>query len=126
MRRALVVTLPLALAMLATASSAGEPVPIEVRLRARAPVHVRVSEGTTTPCDASPNRVLFDGWMSADDIFRTKIGTETICVEHTWDDFPRSGWSAPGLAHRPKICRGKRCVSAAEPTIRVTLDATRR
>ncbi len=99
--------------------------PVEVSLRTRAPVRVRISEGATVPCDASTNRVLFDGWLADQAVFRTTIASETICVEHTWDDYPRAGWAPAGLAHRPKICLGRRCVPAPDPTIRVALDATR-
>jgi hypothetical protein len=103
------------------------PAPVIISLSARGPVRVQVAEGVTTPCDSSNNRMLFDGAMApGQNAWSTQIAGECVCVRWTSDAFPRSDWSTPGLACRPRVCRGRICRPAPDPAIRLHLDATSR
>jgi hypothetical protein len=98
------------------------PAPVFVTMQSTGRVRVQLAEGLTLPCDSGENRMLFDGTLGPNETAQSAIGGECVCVRHTTDAFPRSGWSAPQLVCRPRICRGKRCWPAPDPTIRLTLD----
>jgi hypothetical protein len=68
-------------------------------------VRVRISEGTTAPCDSSDDKPL----VSA--LVRPKkpplvVPTEAVCVcwEQTYYPFTDLGWSPTHIACRPMAC----------------------
>jgi hypothetical protein len=100
------------------------PAPIVMTVMSSKRVHVQLSEGRHQPCDSRDNRMLVDGWMGPTDVFRGTTREECVCVRHTTDAFPRSGFTSSGeLVCRPRVCRGRRCFPAPDPTIRLNLDA---
>jgi hypothetical protein len=84
-------------------------------------IRVQISEGLTRPCDSRDNRMLFDGRLKSGESFRGAIGGDCVCVRHTSSRFPRVDWSESGLVCRPRICHGKICRPAPDPTIYLSL-----
>lgn len=100
---------------------ATEPVLVVITMTGNARLRVQVSEGLTTPCDSSNNRALFDGHLNPGETFRAIIGTECICVSNTTSPFREVDWTTPGLVCRKRVCKGRVCRPAPDPTIRVSL-----
>jgi hypothetical protein len=55
------------------------------------------------------------------DTLRTTVAGECICVRNTTAAFRETGWTTPGLLCSRRICRGRTCKPAPDPTIRLTL-----
>jgi hypothetical protein len=79
--------------------------PIEVTVVGEGAVRVRISEGTTAPCDSPDDKPL----VSA--LVRPKkpplvVPTEAVCVcwEQTFYPFTDLGWSPTHIACRPMVC----------------------
>jgi len=109
-------------AVVVTASSGlraneSESAPVVVASASRVDLRVQIAEGITAPCDSGNDRLLFDGRLPAGATFRTAIAGECVCIRSTSASFPNSDWSTPGLKCRPKICRGRVCRPAPDPTI---------
>ncbi len=121
MRRHLAILFATAIVMFAAGVAADPLAPVVIEQRGRGRVRVQVAEGLTRPCDSLDNRMLLDGWLSEGEVRRGAIAGDCICVRHTSASFPRADWSQPGLACRPRVCRGKVCRPAADSTIRVTI-----
>lgn len=80
-------------------------------------VRVQLAEGVTAPCDSSNNRMLLDGRLAAGATFRTAIAGYCVCIRFTSASFPNTEWSTSGLKCRPRVCRGRVCRPAPDPTI---------
>ena len=100
---------------------ANESAPVVVMMGGSAELRVQVSEGLTAPCDSGSNRPLFDGRLKPGESFRTMIAGDCICERHTTAAFPASDWTTSGFKCRPRVCRGKSCRPAADPTIVLSL-----
>jgi hypothetical protein len=110
----------LAAALVTTASSglrANESGAVVVRSESSVEVRVQVAEGVTTPCDSGSNRMLLDGRLPPGATFRAAIAGDCVCIRSTSASFPNSEWSTSGLKCRPRICRGRICRPAPDPTI---------
>jgi hypothetical protein len=110
-----------AIALTSTGGSATEPTPVVVTVNGDARIRVEISEGITMPCDSSNDRRLFDGTLGPGESFRTAIAGECICIRNTRPPFRETDWTTPGLACKKRVCRGKVCRPAPDPTIRVSL-----
>jgi hypothetical protein len=111
-----------AIALVTAPVAADPPAPLIVTSGMERVVRVLVAEGPRAmPCDASPNHVLFDGKLAPGETWYGATNGDCICVQHTSASFERSDWSSPGLACRPRVCRGKSCRPAPDPTIRLRL-----
>ena len=100
---------------------ANESAPVIVAMTGNAELRVQVSEGLTKPCDSENNRLLFDGRLKPGESFRTTIAGDCICVRHTSAAFREVDWTMSGLACRRRICQGRICRPAPDPTIYVSL-----
>jgi hypothetical protein len=111
------------LGLLATAGdlNANEPTPVVVTMGGSAELRVQITAGLTVPCDSDTNRPVFDGRMKPGDTLSTTIAGECICVRHTTAAFRETGWTTPALLCRRRICRGRTCKPAPDPTIRLSL-----
>jgi hypothetical protein len=56
-----------------------------------------VADGSTRPCDASNNRVLFSGHAKAGDQIKLVSTTGAVCVDHTYGTFRQSQWAGPSI-----------------------------
>jgi hypothetical protein len=121
MRRLIAVLGPAAIVLSAARGLATEPTPVVVTMGGNARLRVQVSEGLAMPCDSSNNRSLFDGQLGPNETFRASIGGECICVRHTTSPFRVTDWTTSGLLCRKRVCRGRVCKPAPDPTIRLSL-----
>ncbi len=110
-----------AIVLTSAGSLATEPAPVVVTMNGSARLRVQVSEGLTMPCDSLNNRMLFDGQLSPGETFRTTIGGECVCVRNTTSPFREVDWTTPGLVCRKRVCHGRVCRPAPDPTIRLSL-----
>lgn len=101
-----------------TAGPAAERTPVLVHATGSGRVRLRLAEGTTTPCEASTNRRVFNGWIDAGATLELSVAASCICVEHTWGTFRKSDW-APGqiVCSRPRTRTHR-----ADRTIRVSFS----
>ena len=102
---------------------ADDATPVVVTMGGRARVRVQIADGRTRPCESGDNTMLFDGWLAPGETFQGASRSECICLRSTTAAFKHTGWSEPGLACRPRVCRGRVCRPAPDPTIRVVLSS---
>jgi hypothetical protein len=109
----------LALAFVTTPSAlrADESAAVVVTSTSDVDVRVQLAEGVTAPCDSGNNRMLLDARLPAGATFRAAIAGDCVCIRSTSASFPNSDWSTSGLKCRPRICRGRICRPAPDPTI---------
>ena len=110
-----------AVALTATGLGASEPAAVVVTVGSSGPRRVQISEGLTAPCDSGQNRMLFEGRLAAGETFRGNVGGDCICIRNTFGAFRDVDRTVSGFACRPRVCRGRICRPAADPTIRVSL-----
>jgi hypothetical protein len=111
-------------AVVATTSSAlraNESGAVVVTSTSSVELRVQVAEGLTAPCDSGNNRMLLDGRLPPGATFRATIAGDCVCIRSTSASFPNSDWTPSGLKCRPRICRGRVCRPAPDPTIYVSV-----
>ncbi len=111
-------------AVVATSSSelrANESGDVVLTSTSNVEVRVQLAEGRIAPCDSGNNHMLLDGRIPPGATFRTTIATDCVCVRSTSASFPNSDWSLSGLKCRPRVCRGRVCRLAPDPTIYLTV-----
>ena len=90
----------LLLGTLAT-DAAAEPerttTPVRVAVVGQGRIRVVVADGTSRPCDASGNRVLFDGRASAGETLDLASTTGSVCVDHTYGRLRESQWAGASI-----------------------------
>jgi hypothetical protein len=79
------------------AQTAPKSCPIVVDVVGHGEILVIVADGTTRPCDASNNRVLFNGRAKAGDQIKAVSTTGAVCVDHTYGTFRQSQWAGPAI-----------------------------
>ena len=103
--------------------------PIEVTMLGPSAVRVRVASGFTMPCDSGDNRMLLQGKFEPGEVLHTSTAERCVCVQQTYAPFADVDWAAGTMACSPLICtwagRSKKCVPALDPTIRISIRATR-
>ena len=101
-------------------------VPVEILLLGPDPVRIALSEGQTLPCDSPDNRPLLHGRFGGG-LVRTTTTSECVCLQQTYAPFADIDWSNGVVACRPLRCggRGRPCVAAPDPTIRVRVASRR-
>lgn len=98
MRKALFVTALAAASFLtpgAPAQTAPKNIPVVVTVAGHGEIRVLLADGSTRPCDASDNRVLFNGHAKAGDQIKGISTTGAVCVDHTYGTFRESQWAGP-------------------------------
>jgi hypothetical protein len=87
-------------------------------------VRVRISAGTTLPCDSTANTPIFEGKVQPGWTATWMVSTSAVCIEQTYDNFPDVGWGDPWLAWRPMhYDQWGRWVRSNDPIV-VTLQST--
>lgn len=127
MRRLLALGLLAAIAIArdAAADAPAQPAPVVVIAHGPKTIKVRLSVGRSTPCDAMSNRQLYTGPMKPGEHLVWPFHEECACLEQTYDDFPETGWGAPLLRCRPKICIGEYCGPDTRFPIQFDIDSKR-
>jgi len=91
--------LPVSTLLTAVLSAQTHPTtfPVVVTVAGHGEISVLVADGSTRPCDASNNRILFRGRARAGDQIKLTSTTGSACVDHTYGAFRRSQWAGPSL-----------------------------
>jgi hypothetical protein len=94
---------------------------IAVTVVGKGQIRLIIADGSSRPCDASDNHVLFNGHAKAGDEVKLASATGSVCVDHTYGSLRESQWAGASIwsgssrwpgAHEPSI-RGT--VSTDEP-----------
>jgi hypothetical protein len=60
-------------------------------------IRLVVADGSSRPCDASDNHVLFDGHARAGDEIKVASKTGSVCVDHTYGAMRESQWAGANI-----------------------------
>ena len=101
--------------------NANESTPVVVTMGGSVELRVEIADGLATPCDSDHNRPVFNGRMKPGETFRASIAGECVCVRNTTAGFRETGWTTPGLVCRKRVCKGRICRPAPDPTIYLSL-----
>ena len=91
-----VVLLALAVAPDAPADST-PATPVTVDVVGKGKIRLLVADGSSRPCDASGNRVLFSGYVRAGDTIKVAASTGSVCVDHTYGAMRESQWAGANI-----------------------------
>jgi hypothetical protein len=100
-------------ALFASTASADGVTPIEVRLLGPKGVRVRVSRGSTLPCDSGDDRPIITGKFAPGEVVRASTPDECVCVQQTHEPFTDVDWAAGFMVCRPQICSNFDCGGTA-------------
>ena len=125
------VTVVLSLAALIAGDAAADgtsTTPVEITMLGPAPVRIRLMRGETFPCSSGDNRRIVEGKFSPGEVVRAATADRCVCFQQTYEPFVEVDWSASSMVCRPQICTNigrKKCVPAADPTIRLSVRSKR-
>jgi hypothetical protein len=97
------ITLGIALVTLGMAVAADAPAeytaptPVTVGVVGKGTIRLVVADGSSRPCDASDNRVLFSGHAKAGDEIKVASATGSVCVDHTYGSLRESQWAGANI-----------------------------
>jgi len=91
-----VVTLGVTLAPDSPADSI-TPTSVTVNVVGKGKIRLVVSDGSSRPCDASGNHVLFSGHARAGDEIKVAAATGSVCVDHTYGSLRESQWAGANI-----------------------------
>jgi hypothetical protein len=69
------------------------PTPVTVGVVGKGTIRLLVADGSSRPCDASDNHVLFSGHAKAGDEIKVASATGSVCVDHTYGSLRESQWA---------------------------------
>ncbi len=84
-------------AMRAAPADTTPPVPVTVTVVGHGEIRLLVADGASRPCDASDNRVLFDGRVRSGDEIKLTSVTGSVCVDHTYGALRESQWAGASI-----------------------------
>lgn len=73
------------------------PTSVSVTVVGHGQIRLLVADGTSRPCDASSNHVLFDGHAKAGDKVKLACATGSVCVDHTYGSLRESQWAGASI-----------------------------
>jgi hypothetical protein len=73
------------------------PTPVTVTVVGHGQIRLMVADGTSRPCDASSNQMLFDGHAKAGDKIKLTSATGSVCVDHTYGAMRESQWAGASI-----------------------------
>ena len=73
------------------------PTPVTITILGPGAIRLLVADGASRPCDASDNRVLFNGRVSAGDEIKLSSGTGSVCADHTYGQLRESQWASASI-----------------------------
>jgi hypothetical protein len=115
--------------LLVSTASADGITPIEVTLLGPSAVRVRVSRGSTMPCDSGDDRSIIAGKFEPGQVVKASTLDDCVCVQQTYEPFTDVDWAAGSIICRPQRCtwagRSKHCVPATDHTIRIAIRSKR-
>jgi hypothetical protein len=72
-------------------------VPVSVTVVGQGSIRLVVADGSSRPCEASDNHLLFSGSVAAGDIVKLVSMTGSVCVDHTYGAFRDSQWAGASI-----------------------------
>ncbi|MGD0525949.1 MAG: hypothetical protein ABSE49_12440 [Polyangiaceae bacterium] len=81
----------------ATPAETVTPTPVTVKIVGKGKIRLVVADGSSRPCDASDNHVLFDGHAHAGDEIKVAAATGSVCVDHTYGSLRESQWAGASI-----------------------------
>jgi len=60
-------------------------------------IRLVVADGSSRPCDASGNHVLFSGHAEAGEEIKVAAATGSVCVDHTYGSLRESQWAGANI-----------------------------
>src|SRR5580704_7556905 len=73
------------------------PTPVSVTVVGHGQIRLVVADGTSRPCDASSNHMLFDDHVKAGDQIKLASATGSVCVDHTYGSMRESQWAGASI-----------------------------
>jgi hypothetical protein len=73
------------------------PTPVSVTVVGHGQIRLTVADGTSRPCDASSNHMLFDGHAKAGDEIKLASASGSVCVDHTYGTMRESQWAGASI-----------------------------
>jgi hypothetical protein len=70
---------------------------VTVHVVGKGKIRLVVADGSSRPCDASDNRVLFDGHVKAGEEIKVAAATGSVCVDHTYGSMRESQWAGANI-----------------------------
>jgi hypothetical protein len=70
---------------------------VTVNVVGKGRIRLLVADGSSRPCDASDNRVLFNGHAKAGDAIKVAAATGSVCVDHTYGSLRESQWAGANI-----------------------------
>jgi hypothetical protein len=81
----------------ATPAETMTPTPVTVDVLGKGKIRLVIADGSSRPCDASGNHVLFDGHARAGDEVKVASATGSVCVDHTYGSLRESQWAGASI-----------------------------
>jgi hypothetical protein len=81
----------------ATPAETNPPTPVTVEVLGKGKIRLVIADGSSRPCDASGNHVLFDGHARAGDEVEVASATGSVCVDHTYGSLRESQWAGASI-----------------------------
>jgi hypothetical protein len=70
---------------------------VTVKVVGKGKIRLLVADGSSRPCDASENHVLFNGHARAGDEIKVAAATGSVCVDHTYGSLRESQWAGANI-----------------------------
>jgi hypothetical protein len=70
---------------------------VTVNVVGKGKIRLVVADGSSRPCDASGNHVLFSGYAKAGDEIKVAAATGSVCVDHTYGSLRESQWAGANI-----------------------------
>jgi hypothetical protein len=83
--------------------------PLQVTLAGSERIGVRVSAGSTAPCNATGNALLTSTVLEPNQPLSIETSATCVCVEQTHAPYVTLGWTTGEVRCRPLHCDGKDC-----------------
>jgi hypothetical protein len=70
---------------------------VTVNVVGKGKIRLLVADGSSRPCDASGNHILFSGHAKAGDEIKVAAATGSVCVDHTYGSLRESQWAGANI-----------------------------
>jgi hypothetical protein len=92
--RSIALCLAISLCSATVHADSGADRPVFITVVGHGSIRLRLSVGSTAPCDSADDRMLFDGWIGPGR-YVWSTGADAVCFQHTFGALRQSNWSEP-------------------------------
>jgi hypothetical protein len=78
-------------------ADATPPTAVTIEVEGKGTIRLLVGDGSSRPCDASDDRVLFSGHAKAGEAIKVASATGSVCVDHTYGSLRESQWAGANI-----------------------------